>query len=223
MSRCAIYKRLSIAGRFSGAHGSNVANPGVNLGKISYLGGRYTIARSSRVRVLRRGALWWRAWVRQYFPGCRRDCTYGEFLCDGTGVAKRTLRFTVDSASAPSKSIMFAPGCPITEPTPRNDLRLAFGVSYQFGANRLLDITITQAQDTVKLDSCRTQCGRRRYICRCNRGMGASRWMYIQDFANTISFKLMLSDRGNYFPVRSVIFLLIAESHEPSEQLQGPC
>ena len=127
-----IYRHLSIAGNFSGAHVSNVVNPGVNLGKISYLAGpRYTFSRSSRVSLFGEGLFGGTHGFDSIFPtssGLTPTAnSYAIQLGGGTdirvggGFGLRALE--VDYVRT---------GLPNNGANNQNDLRLAFGASYQF-------------------------------------------------------------------------------------------
>ena len=125
------YKRLSIAGNFSGAHASNIVHPGVNLGKISYLAGpRYTMARR----------LMFESSVRDYsvgltgstaFSQSAADRAYGEFLRDAIGGGMDVSLHGGFGVRAIELDYVRT-GLPNNGANTQNDFRVAFGVSYQF-------------------------------------------------------------------------------------------
>lgn len=126
------YKRLSIAGNFSGAHASNIVHPGVNLGKISYLAGpRYTMARSSHVRIFGEGLFGGAHGFDSIFPvGGALVPTANSFAMQLGGGMDVSLHGGFGVRAIELDYVRT--GLPNNGANTQNDFRVAFGVSYQF-------------------------------------------------------------------------------------------
>lgn len=125
------YKGLSVAGSFSGSHASNI-QPGVNLGKLTYLGGpRYTFAGWSGVQLFGEGLFGGAHGFDSIFPVSGRTTpTANSYAMQFGGGMDIPLHkgfgvraFELDYVRT---------GLPNNGTNSQNDLRLAFGVSYQF-------------------------------------------------------------------------------------------
>jgi peptidoglycan-associated lipoprotein len=126
------YRGLSVAGNFSGVHASNAIHPGVNLGKISYLAGpRYTLARSSHVRIFGEGLFGGAHGFDSIFPvGGSLVPTANSFAMQLGGGMDVSLHRGFGVRAIELDYVRT--GLPNNGANSQNDLRLAFGISYQF-------------------------------------------------------------------------------------------
>jgi hypothetical protein len=126
------YKGLGVAGNFGGVHASNVIRPGVNLGKITYLAGpRYTFARSSRVRIFGEGLFGGAHGFDSIFPaGGALVSTANSFAMQFGGGMDVSLHRGFGLRAIELDYVRT--GLPNNGANTQNDLRLAFGISYQF-------------------------------------------------------------------------------------------
>ncbi len=125
------YKGLSLAGSIGGEHASNI-QPGIGLSKIAYLvGPRYTLADRRRVQLFGEGLFGAAHGFDSLFPSSTKVTltanSYAMQLGGGVDIAMRGgvgLRaLEVDYVRT---------GLPNNGDSSQNDLRLAFGLSYQF-------------------------------------------------------------------------------------------
>jgi peptidoglycan-associated lipoprotein len=104
----------------------------VNLGKISYLAGpRYTIARTSRVRIFAEGLFGGAHGFDSFFPSSGGLVpTANSFAMQFGGGMDVALR---DGFGIRAIELDYVrTGLPNNDANSQNDLRIAFGVSYQF-------------------------------------------------------------------------------------------
>jgi outer membrane immunogenic protein len=126
-----IYKGLSLAGSVSGEHASNI-QPGVDLSKITYLAGpRYTLKARSHMQLFGEGLFGAAHGFDSLFPtstGVTPTAnSYAIQIGGGLNIAMHGgLRLRALEAD------YVRTGLPNDGNNSQNDLRLAFGVSYQF-------------------------------------------------------------------------------------------
>jgi outer membrane immunogenic protein len=127
-----IYKGLSLAGSVNGEHASNI-RPGVNLSKVTYLAGpRYTFAARSHMQLFGEGLFGAAHGFDSLFPTSTgvtsTASSYAIQLGGGLDIAMRGgLGLRALEAD------YVRTGLPNNGNNSQNDLRLAFGLSYQLG------------------------------------------------------------------------------------------
>jgi outer membrane immunogenic protein len=125
-----VYKRFSIAGSFSGEHAANF-QPGVNLGKLSYLvGPRYTLG-GSRLQVFGQGLFGGVHAFDSIFPTAGGVVsTANSYAMQLGGGIDAPLRHGFGIRVVQLDYVRTA--LPNNGTNSQNDFRLGFGVSYKF-------------------------------------------------------------------------------------------